>query len=119
MPVPEAATAPEPAPAPAGVPAGEPAALPDDAAALEPSKPQARQAAPAGASYRLRIKPWGTLLVDGQSRGVSPPLKQVVLAPGRHEIRIVNPSFPDYVTTIDVNRNKPGAIAHDFSAARP
>jgi len=115
-PVPEAV----PAPDIAGVPATAPAALPDAAAAaVEPSRPDARQAAPAGASYRLRIKPWGTLFVDGQSRGVSPPLKQVVLTPGRHDIRIVNPSFPDYVTTIDVNQNKPGAIAHDFSAARP
>jgi hypothetical protein len=102
------------------VTAPAPEAAPDDAAAAAKlSGPEARHAEPAGANYRLRIKPWGTLFVDGKSLGVSPPLKQVMLTHGRHDIRIVNPSFPEYVTTIEVNQNKPGAIAHDFSAVRP
>jgi len=67
----------------------------------------------------LRIKPWGTVFVDGRSLGVSPPLKQVALTHGKHKIRIVNPSFPEYLTTIEVGKNKPGTIEHDFSAARP
>jgi hypothetical protein len=114
-----AAVAAAPSAAPA-VTAPAPEAAPDDAAvAAMPTSPESLHAAPAGANYRLRIQPWGTLFVDGKSRGVSPPLKQVVLTQGRHDIRIVNPSFPDYVTTIDVNQNKPGAIAHDFSAVRP
>jgi hypothetical protein len=71
-----------------------------------------------GASYRLRIRPWGTLFVDDKSLGVSPPLKHVVLTHGKHTIRIVNPGFPEYLATIEVGKNKPGVIEHDFSAAR-
>jgi serine/threonine protein kinase len=94
----------------------EPAAPPADAPAKAEAKPPAP---PPNPSYRLHIKPWGTLFVDGKSRGVSPPLRQITLTPGKHKIGIVNPSFPEYQTTIEVDRNKPGTIAHDFSAARP
>jgi serine/threonine protein kinase len=77
-----------------------------------------RPSAPVGVSYRLRIRPWGTLFVDDKSLGVSPPLKHVVLTHGKHTIRIVNPGFPEYLATIEVGKNKPGVIEHDFSAAR-
>jgi hypothetical protein len=68
------------------------------------------------ANYKLQIKPWGALFVDGRSLGVSPPLKQVRLTPGKHKIRIVNPSFPEYSATIEVGKNKSGAIEHVFSS---
>jgi len=129
--------APPPAPAVAAAPAAEPASAPpalnatvianvldnpdtatpppDATPAAEPPKPEAKPApAPAGVDYKLKIKPWGTVTVDGKARGVSPPLKHVTLAHGKHEIRIANPSFPEYVTTIDVDNDKPGAIEHDF-----
>jgi serine/threonine protein kinase len=98
-----------------------PATPPANAAsAIAPPKPEAgRPSAPVGASYNLRIKPWGSVFVDGRSLGVSPPLKQVRLTPGKHKIRIVNPSFPEYSATIEVEKNKSGAIEHVFSAARP
>jgi len=83
------------------------------AAAVAETKPAP---APTGASYKLRIKPWGTVYVDDKPLGVSPPLKQLTLSPGKHTIRVVNPSFPEYATTIEVGKNKSGAIAHDFSA---
>ncbi|UUZ53657.1 hypothetical protein LP419_34055 [Massilia sp. H-1] len=31
---------------------------------------------PDTASYRLAIRPWGTIFVDGEEHGVSPPLKR-------------------------------------------
>jgi serine/threonine protein kinase len=99
-------------------PATPPANATPDAAT--PPKPEVKHPAPpAGASYRLKIKPWGTVYVDGRPRGVSPPLKQLVLTHGKHTIRVVNPSFPEYMTTIEVDNNKPGAIEHEFSPARP
>lgn len=79
------------------------------------AKAQAALAA-APANYKLLVKPWGTVYVDGKERGVSPPLKTLVLAPGKHEIRIVNPAFPDHVMTIDIAKQKSGKITHDFSA---
>jgi serine/threonine protein kinase len=80
-------------------------------------KPEVEHAsAPVAANYKLQIKPWGALFVDGRSLGVSPPLKQVRLTPGKHKIRIVNPSFPEYSATIEVGKNKSGAIEHVFSS---
>ena len=64
----------------------------------------------------LTIKPWGNVLVDGSMKGVSPPLKKLVLAEGKHQIKVVNPSFPDRVFEIDVNSKKSRNIDYDFSS---
>ena len=69
-------------------------------------------------SYKLAIKPWGTVYVDGRERGVSPPMKRLSLPAGKHKIRIVNPNFPDYSINLDSGKNKSGAIEHDFAAAK-
>lgn len=71
---------------------------------------------PTTTSYRLRVKPWGTIYVDGKERGVSPPLKTLVLSAGKHKIRIINPSFPDYYVEIGVTKKKLGNIEHNFLA---
>ncbi len=100
-----AATTPEAEPAPAPEPEPEPAAV----------KP--RPAPVATATYTLAVQPWGTVYVDGKQRGASPPLKKLALPAGRHKIRIVNPSFPDYATQVNVTPGQAGAIAHDFAAS--
>lgn len=70
--------------------------------------------APAKATVSLLIVPWGEVYVDGQKRGVSPPLKSLSLAPGMHTVEIRNSQFPIHVEKIDA---KPGAqikIRHTF-----
>jgi hypothetical protein len=67
-----------------------------------------------GASYRLRIQPWGVVYVDGVDRGVSPPVKRLALAPGRHTLRVANPAFQDRVLEVDT-ADGAGQIAVDFS----
>jgi predicted Ser/Thr protein kinase len=129
----QAATpAPEPAPANAPVPAeseaaaaptakaAEPVAPPEVAAVAPPPAEEAKPAAPAieTVSYKLAIKPWGTVYVDGRERGVSPPMKRLSLPAGKHKIRIVNPSFPDYSINLDSGKNKSGAIEHNFAPAK-
>lgn len=88
------------------------------ASAAEPvpevAKP--RPAVPATATYKLALKPWGTVYVDGKQRGVSPPLKKLQLAEGKHTVKVVNPSFPDHVIELDVKAGQAGAIEHDFAA---
>jgi hypothetical protein len=69
----------------------------------------------AGAGYRLQIQPWGTVYVDGVDRGVSPPIKRLVLAPGRHTIRVTNPNYDDRVLEVDATGGD-GRIAIDFGA---
>lgn len=66
-------------------------------------------------TLRLNIKPWGTVYVDGVSKGVSPPLKKLQLPEGKHEIKIVNPNFRSHTIEIDVTKKKTGIIQHDFS----
>jgi hypothetical protein len=70
-----------------------------------------------GAAYKLRIQPWGIVYVDGVDRGVSPPVKRLVLAPGKHTVRIANPNFHDRVLEVDTSGGG-GQIAVDFSDER-
>ena len=95
----------------------QPASTPA-APAPAPSTPAAIPAATAKASvsYKLQIKPWGTVYVDGVDRGVSPPVKRLLLAPGRHTIRVTNPNFHDRTLDID-SAGGDGRIAVDFSDA--
>jgi len=67
----------------------------------------------------LTVKPWGTIFIDGRERGVSPPMKRIVLPAGTHEIRIVNPAYPPFTTTLTVKKNDPAALVHHFGAAPP
>ena len=69
-------------------------------------------------AYRLAIKPWGTVYVDGRQRGVSPPMKRLVLTAGKHKIRIVNPRFADRLINLNSAKKKSGTLAHDFRSAR-
>lgn len=69
-----------------------------------------------GTTYKLLIKPWGTVYVDGVDRGVSPPVKRLTLAPGQHSLRIVNPNFADHVITVDAGLRESATIQYDFRA---
>lgn len=69
---------------------------------------------PNGNLYKLQIQPWGVVYVDGVDRGVSPPVKRLVLAPGRHTIRVTNPNFHDRVLEVDT-ASSDGQIGVDFN----
>jgi serine/threonine protein kinase len=88
--------------------------------ATVPAVVEKKAAAPVAetVTYKLAIKPWGTVYVDGRERGVSPPMKRLVLPAGKHKIRIANPSFPDYSVAVDSGKDKSGAIEHDFAQAK-
>ncbi len=75
-----------------------------------------KPAVPDTATYRLAIKPWGTVYVDGKEKGVSPPLKKLVLPSGKHKIRIANPGFPDYNMDVNLSKGKTTTIDYDFTA---
>lgn len=61
----------------------------------------AAQSPAADAVFSLRIRPWGIVYVDGVRRGISPPLKQLVLAPGRHTLRVTNPEAGNRMLGVD------------------
>jgi hypothetical protein len=103
--------------APDALPASAPGAPQATADTLPPAR-GARTAPNTGAAYKLQIQPWGVVYVDGVDRGVSPPVKRLVLAPGRHTIRVANPNFHDRVLEVDTARGD-GRIAIDFRTDKP
>ena len=62
----------------------------------------------------LAIVPWGEVLVDAHARGISPPLKSLTLAPGRHVIEIKNTTFPAYKETVEVKSGATLKVQHKF-----
>ena len=73
-------------------------------------KPKASGAA----RIELVIAPWGEVLVDGKSRGISPPLKVVELSPGAHTIEIRNSTFPAHVQKVQIKPGQAVQIRHRF-----
>ncbi|MCS0612202.1 hypothetical protein NX783_05530 [Massilia kyonggiensis] len=106
---------------PAASPASNPAAVPQASAAAPQAQPAPDTRLPGvvvtpnGNVYKLQIQPWGVVYVDDVDRGVSPPVKRLVLAPGRHTIRVTNPNFHDRVLEVDTASGD-GQIAVDFTA---
>lgn len=88
---------------------------PDDAS-TEPSDQDGASppAPPAPVRVSINVRPWGEIVVNGVSRGVTPPLKTLRLAPGRYSVTIRNTAQPPYRTTLEVKPGKPAMITHIF-----
>jgi hypothetical protein len=81
---------------------------------VEPAAPAA-PAAPAGAALiTLAIAPWGEIYVDGNRIGVSPPVNEVEVAPGKRKIEIKNSSFPVYTQVVEIKADEKVRIKHKF-----
>jgi class 3 adenylate cyclase len=98
--------------APLTSPAGPKA---DGAPAKRLDKREKRAAVPAGAGrLELAVAPWGEVLVDGRSRGFSPPLRVLDVPPGSHTIEIRNSTFPVHVERVQVKAGEAVKIRHRF-----
>lgn len=86
--------------------------------AVEPAqKPPVDTPSPAAAtvvSVRLLIQPWGEVFINGVSRGVSPPLKTLSLAPGEYRIKVVNGKLPPHHEKLTVQAGQSKSITHRF-----
>ena len=65
-------------------------------------------------TLRLRIDPWGQVFVNGRAIGVSPPLKQYSLAPGKYKIEVKNGTFTPYLTSIEVKAKEDVGVQYKF-----
>jgi Adenylate and Guanylate cyclase catalytic domain len=81
-------------------------------ASTEPPRPTASP--PSSGTIQLAISPWGEIVVDGTKRGVSPPLRELELPPGRHTIEIRNTTFPARVETVMVRSGESVQVRHRF-----
>ena len=74
------------------------------------------QPAPIGAAMiTLAIAPWGEVYVDGDRIGVSPPVNEVEVAPGKRKVEIKNGAFPVYTQVVDVKADQKIRIKHKFN----
>ncbi len=86
--------------------------------ALEARRPRETKAnvapAPANGTVALAIAPWGEVVVNGTSQGVSPPLTKLALAPGLHTIEVRNGAAPPYTTRIEIRAGQTVTLQHRF-----
>ncbi len=110
----------EPAPAAAAEPPRS-AAKPPPPKTAAPARPtrETKPAAGAGAgsgSVRIAVSPWGNIEVNGTPVGTTPPLNELTLPEGRHQIVIRNADFPPYSATISVAPGQPVNLKHKFGS---
>jgi eukaryotic-like serine/threonine-protein kinase len=96
-------------------------ALPSIAqSAAEQAGPSPLEPARAAAGTRpvarlgFAVSPWGEIYVDGRRRGVSPPLREIELPPGKYTIEIKNTIFPTRRQSVDVRAKARIRIKHKF-----
>lgn len=64
-------------------------------------------------ALQIAVSPWGEVYVDGQSKGITPPLTKLNLPVGKHKIEIKN-GDDNYAVTVEINSEKEVKIAHRF-----
>ena len=64
-------------------------------------------------TVRLDIRPWGEVWVNGVARGISPPVKELRLIPGKYQVVLRNADLPPYAARWK-SRRKPAVISHVF-----
>jgi serine/threonine protein kinase len=64
-------------------------------------------------ALQIAVSPWGEVYVDGQSKGIAPPLTKLNLPIGKHKIEIKN-GDDNYAVTVEINTEKEVKIAHRF-----
>jgi class 3 adenylate cyclase len=80
----------------------------------EPPPPPAPASAGTGV-IALAVAPWGEIFVDGDRVGVSPPVNEVEVAPGKRTIEIRNSNFPVFSQVVEVKADQRIRIKHKFN----
>ena len=84
-------------------------------ARLAAAAPAPRPAPPAAPGIvRVAISPWGEVEVDGKPAGTSPPLTELSLSAGRHQIVVRNADLPSYSSAVNVSADQPVTLKHKF-----
>jgi hypothetical protein len=91
--------------------------VPSQAHAVPVAPPPASRKPPAPphtARLAFAITPWGEVYVDGRRRGVSPPLREIKLSPGKHVVEIRNSKFKRHSQTVTLVADASMRIKHKF-----
>lgn len=66
-------------------------------------------------TVRIELKGgWGTVFVDGEIKGITPPVMVMKLAPGRHQVELRNPALPSVKREVEVSAGKTVVVRHSF-----
>jgi eukaryotic-like serine/threonine-protein kinase len=100
--------------------AREPKESPKDRRAREARERDARLAGAAVAAplatgvLRIAVSPWGEIEVDGKPAGTSPPLTELNLTEGTHQIVIRNADLPAHSVQVNVTAGQATTLKHKF-----
>jgi eukaryotic-like serine/threonine-protein kinase len=64
----------------------------------------------------LVVAPWGQIEVNGMPVGTAPPMRRLTLPDGSYTITIRNQGHPAYSIGVNVSRDKPVVINHQFGS---
>jgi hypothetical protein len=81
--------------------------------------PAPRAASEALATVRLDVKPQGELYIDGASKGKSPPITSIQIAPGRHTIELRRAGSSTLVLQVEAGPGEQLSIRHSFVLPAP
>jgi eukaryotic-like serine/threonine-protein kinase len=84
--------------------------------AAKPGISAAPAAALATGTVRLAVSPWGQVEVDGKPMGTTPPLNELTLSEGKHQVTIRNDDFPAHTTTVTVTPGQSTSVRHKFGS---
>ena len=76
----------------------------------------ARLVAPATGTVKIAISPWGLVEVDGASSGAAPPITELTLAEGRHQIVIRNGDYAPHTVSVNVTAGQTISVRHKFGS---
>lgn len=89
--------------------------------AAEQTRPTVKPAVTAvkagAASYGytdLRVRPWAEVWVNGEKKGVSPPLNELRLTEGAHTIEFRNPNHPRVKQTVNISSAQRSTLVQFF-----
>ena len=77
-----------------------------------PAAPAAKPVALARVDFA--VTPWGEVYIDGRKTGITPPLNEIRLPPGKHTIEIRNTTFQAHRQTVDLRADRIVRIKHKF-----
>jgi serine/threonine-protein kinase len=66
------------------------------------------------ATLQLAVSPWGEVFIDGESRGTTPPLATIQVAPGTYRVEVRNSTLAPYRVDVSVASGDTRRIRHRF-----
>ncbi len=76
----------------------------------------AKLVAPLTGTVRIAISPWGLVEVDGAPSGAAPPITELTLAEGRHQIVVRNGDYAPYTASVNVTAGQTISVRHKFGS---